>query len=195
MRNLWTSCELNGIQAIAAAALLAVALFAWANATYALVDRPDVASVDNWLWRLWQLGALLMAFAGVWWLWLNTRRVPWTRSLALGVYALFVFVNTYNSAWFGDHRGNVWEVANPLFIAFASVAAVALWRSQSPAARIGAVLAAALAVVDFVNAYFVDETVIWQIMNPLMIMAALAWAAGALKTNLAPASDRPSGNA
>ena len=67
MRNIWLCCELNGIQAIAAAAFLAVALFAWANATYALVDRPDVASVDNWLWRLWQLGALLMAFAGVWW--------------------------------------------------------------------------------------------------------------------------------
>ena len=82
----------------------------------------------------------------------------------------------------------------PCSIAFASVAAVALWRSGRPAARIGAVLVAALAVVDFVNAYFVNETVVWQIMNPLMIMAALAWAAGALKSNLAPASDRPSGN-
>ena len=177
--------NLNAVQALAGAALLAVALFAWAHATQVVVDRPDVGSVDNWLWRLWQVGTLGMALGGVWWLWFASRRVVWTRSLALGIYALAVFINTYNGAWFGEDRGNVWEVINPLFIAFCSVSAVALWRRRRAVARAAAVPFVILASVDFVNAYFVDSLVVWWIMNPLMIMAALFWAAAAPQSGTA----------
>ena len=187
MRKYFCHANLNPVQSLAGAALLAVALFAWAHATQQVVDRPDVPSVANWLWRLWQLGALTMALAGVWWLWFATRRAAWTRSLALAIYALIVFLNTYHGAIFGDDRGNVWEVINPLFIAFCSVSAVALWRRRPRrlAARAAAVPFLILAAADFVNAYFLNTPVIWWIMNPLMIIAALFWTAAAPQTETA----------
>ena len=172
-------CDLNAVQSLAGAALLAVALFGWAHGTQEVVDRPDIDSWDNWLWRLWQVGALAMALGGVWWLWFATGRAAWTRSVALGIYALVVFLNTYNGAWFGEDRGNAWEVINPLFIAFCSVSAVALWRRGCAVARIAAVPFVILGGVDFVNAYFINSLPVWWIMNPLMIMAALFWAAAA----------------
>ena len=39
------------------------------------------------------------------------------------------------------------------------------------------------------NGYFVDNGVIWQILNPVRMLAALTWAAGAIQTNVAT-SDR-----
>lgn len=189
MRNLWQGCELRPIPALAGVAILAVALFAWAHATELTVDREGVSSLDNPLWQLWQLGTLLLAFAGVWRLWFATRGVPWVRSLALAVFALVVFINTYNRAWFGADWGNVWEVVNALFIPFCSVAAVYLWRCGCAAGKVGAIIAAALGIATFVNAYFLNASVIWQIMDPLMALAALAAAGAAPNVNRTPAAD------
>ena len=59
----------------------------------------------------------------------------------------------------------------------------------------GAVVSAALGALVFANAYFVDNGVLWQILNPARMLAALAWAAGASQANVATAgSGEPSGD-
>ena len=180
MPNPFCRCELNAVQSIAGIARVAVALFAWVEKT-PVVD-PEGLSPGHWPWLLWQLGALIIAFAGVWMLRLSTRRVPWSPGLALGIYTLAIFVNAY-TAWFGDHSDAVWLTINPLYIAFGSVAAVALWQCGCAAGRVGALVPVAFGVVVFANAYFVNNGVVWQIMNPLMMLSALTWAAGASKAN------------
>lgn len=179
MRRLFCRCDLEADQAVAAIALVAVALFAWAEAAR-LVEQPELASVENRLWQLWQLGALAIAGWGVWQLWFSTGRVPRVRGGALGIFALAIFANTYtnlfDNAILGDYDREVWMAINPLYIAGSSVAAAALWRGGGVAGRGGAVIAAVLGLADFANAYFINALVIWQILNPLMILAALAGA-------------------
>ena len=184
--------DLGPIPAVAVTAFVALAIFAWTERTV-LVD-PDGMSVPHWPWKLWQIAPLLMGFAGVWWVWLSTRYVPWVRSLALGMLALVVLANGY-SELFGDHWGNVWRTVNPLFIGSSSVAAVALWRCRCTVGRVGAVVSAALGALVFANAYFVDNGTIWQILNPVRMLTALAWAAVASEINLATAeSGEPPGD-
>ena len=186
MRNLFRGRGLGSIAAIAAVAFVALAIFAWTEKT-TVVD-PEGLSVSYWPWRLWQIAPLLMGMGGVWWLWLSTRRVAWVRSLALGLLALVVLANAYTGL-FGNYWGEVWRTVNPIFIGSASVAAVALWRSGGAAGRVGAAVSVALGGVLFANGYFVNNGVIWQIMDPLRMLTALAWAAGALKAEVAEPRD------
>ena len=187
MRKLLAQCgDLNPVASIAAIAFVAVAVFAWAEKTSILDDGMDA---NQWLWWAWQMGTLIIAVAGVWMAWLGTRRAAWVRSLALGIFTLVVFANTYSDAWFGDYSGEVWLTTNPLFIAFCSVAAVALWRCGCAVGRIGAAKAVVLGVAVAVNAYFTNNGIVWQILDPRMILAALAWAAGALKAEVAEPKD------
>ena len=182
MLRLIAARDLGPIPAVAAAAFVALAIFAWTERT--VVVDPEGLSVPHWPWKLWQIAPLLMGFAGVWWVWLSTRRVPWVRSLALGAVALAVLANGYSDL-FGDYRGDVWRTVNPIFIGASSVAAVVLWRCGCTAGRAGAVVSVALGVVVFVNAYFVNDGVLWQILNPARMLTALAWAAGAGQANVA----------
>ncbi len=177
--SLFRIWDLSPVAALAAVAFVAIAVFAWAERSDAVI--PDDAP---WLWRAWQLGALVIAVGGVWKVWLYTRRAAWVRSLAMGVFAMVIFANTYAEP-FGDYTNEVWQTVNPLFIACCSVAAVALWRCGCAAGRAGAMIFGVLGLVDFVNAYFVNSAVVWQIMNPLMTLSALSWAAGALYVNVA----------
>lgn len=165
--------DLGAIPAAALIAFVVVAVFTWTERTV-LVD-PDGLSVSYWPWRLWQLGALVIGAGGVWWIWLGTERVSWLCSLALALLAATVFANAYTGL-FGDHAGNVWRTVNPLYIGCASVAAVSLLRGGGTPARCAALLSAALGLLVFANAYFVNEGVIWQIMNPAMMLTAVAWA-------------------
>ena len=187
MFKLVTPRNLGPIPAVAATAFVALAIFAWTERTV-LVD-PEGMSVPYWPWKLWQIGPLLMGFAGAWWLWLSTRRVPWVRSLGLSVLALAVLANGYSDL-FGDHWGNVWRTVNPLFIGSSSVAAVALWRCGHPAGRVGAVVSALLGALVFANGYFVDNGIIWQILNPARMLTALAWAAIADPGNITAQEER-----
>ena len=184
--------DLGPIPAAAAAAFVVLAVFAWTERT--VVVDPEGLSVPYWPWKLWQIGPLLMGFGGVWWVWLSTRRVPWVRSLALGIAALVVLANGYSDL-FGDYWGDVWRTVNPLFIGSSSVAAMALWRCGGAAGRVGAVVSAALGVLVFANAYFVNNEVIWQILNPVRMLTALAWAAGASQATVGtPESGESSGD-
>ena len=106
MQNLCRCRDLTALEAVIAAAFLVIALFGWSVGS-AAVD-PESLNVANWRWQLWQIGALLIAVPGVWWLWLGTQRVAWVRVLALGLFTLLVFVNTYTESLFGDYVGEVW---------------------------------------------------------------------------------------
>ena len=182
MRNLFAPRDLGPIAAIAAVAFLMSAIFLWTERTD-LVDPNDL-SVTGWSWRLWQIGPLVFAFAGVWWIWLSTRRVPWVRSLALGILAVMVFTNGYTSA-FGDYWGDVWRTVNPLFIASCSVSAVVLWRCNCAAGKVGAVISVILGAVIFANAHFINNGVVWQIMDPVRVLTEITWAGAARYANVA----------
>lgn len=171
--------DLGPVAAIAATAFVVLAVFAWTERTV-LVD-PDHQSVPYWPWKLWQIPPLLMGIGGTWWLWASTNQVAWVRSLALGLLGLAVFANGYTDA-FGDHTGDVWRTLNPLFLGAASVAAVTLWRCGTGFARACAVISAGLGVVVFANAYFLNEGMLWPALNPLRMLAFVAWAAAAVQT-------------
>ena len=168
--------DLGPIAAIAATAFLFLAVFAWTERTV-LVD-PDHQSVPYWPWKLWQVPPLVMGIGGAWWLWASTNQVTWVRSLALGLLALAVFGNACTDV-FGDHWGNVWRTLNPLFLGASTVAAAELWRCGTGLARAGAVISAGLGLVVFANAYFLDVGTLWPALNPLRMLAFLAWAANA----------------
>ena len=102
MLNYLRPRDLDPVAALAAAAIIIFAIFAWTVNTD-LADPNDL-SVAGWGWKLWQIGPLVMGFAGAWWFWLSTRRASWVRSLALAVLALMVFINGYTGL-FGDYRG------------------------------------------------------------------------------------------
>ena len=172
-------------EALLSAALLGVALFAWGDQTD-MFRQPGLASTDNWTWRLWQIGSLLMGIPGVWWIWRGTRRLAWTRSLILTVLALIVFLNTYSDALSAAHFGNVWKAINPLFLGCSSVAVVTLWGRGGFWDGIGASLFAALGTVLFVNAYFVNHDILWEALNPLRVLVLLLWAIAALQMDTRP---------
>ena len=187
MLNYLRPRDLDPVAALAAAAIIIFAIFAWTVNTD--IADPNDLSVAGWGWKLWQIGPLAMGFAGAWWFWLSTRRAAWVRSLALAVLALAVFINAYTGA-FGDYWGDVWRTVNPLFIATCSVAAAALWRCGCTAGKVGAALPAILGAVVFANAYFVNNAVLWMILDPVRMLAELTWAAVANKANVA-APDAP----
>ena len=174
--------DLTPIPAVAVTAIVALAIFTLTERTV-LVD-PDHMSVPFWPWKLWQIGPLLMGVGGAWWVWLSTRRVSRLRSLALGILAFVVLFNAYGGL-FGDHWGDVWRTVNPLFIGSSSVAAVALWRSGHAAGRVGAVASAALGALVFANAYFVNNGIVWQILDPVRMLIFFALAATAGQANVA----------
>jgi len=169
------SGELGPFNLTALAAVVVLAVFTWTERTV-LVD-PDGLSAAYWPWRLWQLPPLLIALGGAWWIWLSSERSPQVPGTALALLALAVVVNAYTGG-FGEQSGNVWRTLNPLYIACSNVAAVNLWQHRGRQYLAGAAAAAALGAIVFVNAYFLNEPVIWQLMNPLMILTALMAAAG-----------------
>ena len=187
MRSLLQRPELSPAAAGAVIALVVFAVFAWTQSGSVIDPEPDSGS--PWPWRLWQMAGLLIAGAGVWMLSRCHRRAPRTCALALGLYALAIFVNAYTPG-FGDYYGRVWLTVNPLFIAFAAVTAPTLWRCGCASGYVGAAAMAIFAVVILVNGYFIDldTHVVWDVMNPLMLLTALAWAAGICQ---AAASDAP----
>ncbi len=173
--------DLRPIPALACAAIVALAVFGWTERTE-MVD-PDGQSVPYLPWKLWQIAPLVIGIGGVWWVWLSTRKVPWVRSLAMAVLAVVVFANAY-AGTFGEDWGNVWRTVNPIFIGSSSVAAVTLWRCGNPVCRTGAVLSGGLGALLFANAYFIDYGTLWYALDPLRMLAALAWAAGAADADM-----------
>ena len=182
MLRLFAPRDLAPIPAVAVTALLVLAIFAWTERT--VVVDPEGMSVSYWPWKLWQIGPLLMGLGGVWWVCASARRVPWVRSLALGVLALAVLLNGY-SGLFGEYWGDVWRTVNPLFIGSASVAVVTLWRCGCAVGRVAALVSAGVGGLVFANAYFVNNGVLWDVLDPVRMLMALAWAAGASQVDVA----------
>ena len=179
MRNPIRPRDLGAAETLLSAAILFVALFAWGASTD-MFSREGLASTDNWAWRLWQVGALLMGIPGVWWLWRGTQRVVWTRGVALAVLALAVFLNTYGNGFFDGHVGDVWKATNPIFLGCTIVAVTVLWGRGSLLDRMGAAFFSALGIVLFINAYFVNNGTIWDALDPVRILVLLVWSAAAL---------------
>jgi hypothetical protein len=177
--------DLGAAEALLAATVLTVALFAWGDQT-GMFSRPGLASTDNWTWRLWQIGALLMGIPGVWWIWRGTHRVTWTRSLTLTVLAVIVFLNTYGDGLFAGNFGNIWKAVNPIFLGCTTVVVAALWSRGGFWDGIGAAVFAALGTVLFINAYFVNHDILWEALNPLRALVFLLWAIAALQLDARP---------
>ncbi|MDE2898692.1 MAG: hypothetical protein OXO54_10255 [Chloroflexota bacterium] len=166
---------------LAAAAVVAAMLYAWIDAG-SVVSETRI-NVDSWGWKIWQFAALLITVPGVWWLWRNTRNVKSAWALILVGFAAVVFVNYYgdhsedfSASAFGENTQAVWESINALVVGFAVAGALALWQRGGTAYRVGALLALAFGVLDLINATFLQNGTLWQILDPLIILAALYWA-------------------
>ena len=183
--------DLGAAEALLYAAILFVALFAWGAST-GMLSREGLPNTSNWAWRLWQVGALLMGIPGVWWIWRGTRRVVWTRGVALAVLALAVFLNAYAYRFFEGHYGDVWKATNPIFLGCTLIAVPVLWARGDLNARALAVFVGAQGVVLFVNAYFVNNGTIWDALDPLRILTLLVWSGAAL-ANGVPRSAKTGG--
>ena len=166
---------------IAAAAVVAAMLYAWIDAG-SVVSETRI-NVDSWAWKIWQFAALLIAIPGAWWLWRNTRNVKSAWALILVGFAVVVFVNYYgdhsadfSASPFGENTQTVWESINALVVGFSVAGALALWERGGIAYRVGALLALAFGALDLINATFLQNGTLWQILDPLIILAALYWA-------------------
>ena len=177
MRISLPSCDLTPAAALTVAAFVFVAVFCWAYMDNAVVVDGE------WLWRLWHLGTLIIAMVGVWAVWYVTKGCPWVRGAALCVFTVAVFVNVYNDGWFGEFSGTVWHTVNSLFIGFTSWAGIALWRRRAAPWRIGTIVLVASGYVVRLNGLVFDVPVVWDIMNPLIMLTALACAVYAFQAN------------
>ena len=184
--------DLGALDAILGTAILATSVFMWAERSKA-VD-PDVETADSWAWQLWQIGPLVFSLVGVGLLWANTRRVAWVRTLFLSLLGLVILINRYTDG-FGDHVFNVWYTVDPLFVACATVAAFTGWhrvlaqRKTSGSINLFSLCAAELAAglgiaVLICNFFFFTNATVWQILDPLMLLALLIWAIAARRTNV-----------
>ena len=186
--------DLGIIDSLIGVGILVVAVFAWVERS-AMVD-PNTELADNWKWQLWQVGALVLSFIGVWLLWRNTSKVPWVRTVSLVSLAVAILLNYYTDIF--NYSGNLWFTIDPLFLACASVAISSGWgrvmaqrqgmEPSNPFTAIATLLALGVAVAVFIMAYFFAyEQTAWEILDPLMILALLTWAIGARRTNVGDA--------
>lgn len=176
---------------LAAAAVVAAMLFAWIDA--GSVVSESRLNVDSWAWKIWQFAALLIAVPGVWWIWRNTRNVPSAWALILVGFAVVVFVSYYgdhsadfSASPFGENTQTVWESVNALVVAFSVAGALTLWERGGIAYRVGAALALAFGAIDLINAAFLQNGTLWQILDPLIILAALYWAVDEVRPGDSP---------
>ena len=194
MKYLLQRRDLGFAGSLAAAVIVAAALFAWIDSSTVVSDSR--LNVDSWAWKIWQLAALPIAVPGVWWLWRNTRSLPSVWAIVLTAFAVVVFINLYgdhssdfSASPFGDNTQTVWECINALVVGLSAVAALGLWRGETTVCRIGALLVAVFGIVDLINADFLQNGTIWQILDPLIILAALIWAANEVRPGGSPAED------
>ena len=76
-----------------------------------------------------------------------------------------------------------------MVVGFSVAGALTLWQRGGTAYRVGSVLAIAFGAIDLVNANFLQNGTIWQILDPLMILAALYWAVDEVRPGPSPAGD------
>ena len=103
--------NLSAIELLIGGAFIVVALFAW-NQQSTVVD-PDQLGPENWRYQLWQIGTLVIAFAGAPGFGPTVRASPHP-NLGNGPARPLIFLNTYTDEIFGDHLGAVWAVLDGL---------------------------------------------------------------------------------
>ena len=192
MLKLMAPRDLEPIPAIAAAAFVALAIFAWTERTI-LVD-PEGLSVPYWPWKLWQICPLLMGLCGVWWVWLSTRRVPWGAQSSAGHISP------------GGSRQRIQRPVRRLsgrcvahcqsvvhrLLDRGGGGAMALWTHCGASGRGGF---CGDRRPGFRQRILRQQRGSWQILDPLRMLTSLAWAAGASQANVStPESGESSGD-
>ncbi len=170
--------NLSAIELLLGAAFIVVALFTWNHHT-TVVD-PDALSTENWRYQLWQIGTLVIAFAGAAWFWTNGQSQPRIRALAMVLLVPVIFLNAYTEEIFGDHVGTVWEVVDGLVVALSLVIGLSLLRSGCNRGRFLAAVSAITGVLVFINYIFINNETLWSALDPIMMLVALLWAVVAL---------------
>ncbi|MCY4163148.1 MAG: hypothetical protein OXE93_02865 [bacterium] len=185
--------DLGIIDSLIAAGVLATGVFMWVEGGTAF--DPDVELQDNWEWQLWQIGSVVLAVVGVWWLWRNTSKVPWVRTVSLVALVTAILLNAYTDLF--NSSINLWFTLDPLYVACASVVAANGWgrimaqrqgmEAVNPLTTAATVVAVGIGVVVVVNGYLVGDEGAWDIINPLMILSGLTWASAARRSNVGDA--------
>ena len=186
--------DLGVIDSLIGAGILVVAVFVWVERSEVVDPRAELA--ENWQWQLWQIGPLVFSFIGVWLLWRNTSKVPWVRTVSLVALAVAILLNFYTDIF--NYSNNLWFTIDPLFLACASVAISSGWSRVmaqkqgmepfNPFTALATLIAFGVAAAVFIMAYFFAyEQTAWEVLDPLMILALLAWAIGARRTNVGDA--------
>ncbi len=166
--------NLSAIELLLGAAFIVVALFTW-NYHTSVVD-PDALSTENWRYQLWQIGTLVIAFAGATWFWSNGQSQPRIRALAMALLVPIIFLNAYTEEIFGDHVGTVWEVVDGLVVALSVVIGLSVLRSGCNSGRFMAAISAITGVLVFINYLFLNNETLWSALDPIMMLLALLWA-------------------
>lgn len=166
--------NLSAIELLIGAAFIVVALFTWNHHT-TVVD-PDELDVENWRYQLWQIGTLVIAFAGAAWFWTNGQNQPRVRALAMVLLVPIVFLNAYTEEIFGEHVGTIWEVVDGLVVALSVVVGLSVLRSGSNSGRFLAAISAITGVLVFINYLFINNVTLWSALDPIMMLLALLWA-------------------
>lgn len=174
--------NLSAIELLLGAAFIVVALFTWNHHT-TVVD-PDALTTENWRYQLWQIGTLVIAFAGAAWFWTNGQSQPRIRALAMALLVPVIFLNAYTEEIFGDHVGTVWEVIDGLVVALSAVIGVSLLRSGCNSGRLLAAISTVTGVLVFINYLFINNETLWSALDPVMMLVALLWAVVGLSPDI-----------
>ena len=181
MLKLFAPRDLTPIPAIAMTAFVALAIFGWTERTV-LVD-PDGLSVPHWPWKLWQIAPLLMGLGGAWWIWSSTRRVPGCAVWPWACWPRWSWSTA--TATFSETIGAT--CGAPSIPCSSGPRPWRRWRSGDAGVFLRAWQRRPRCrwAPGFANAYFVNNGTLWQALDPLRMLAELAWAAGATQVNVA----------
>ncbi|MYG93782.1 MAG: hypothetical protein F4138_02135 [Acidimicrobiia bacterium] len=193
LQEIFKRRDLGVIDSLIAAGMIATGVFMWVEG--GTTFDPYIELQDNWKWQLWQIGTIVLATAGVWFLWRNTTKVPWVRTVCLVSLAMAVLLNAYTDLF--NQSNNLWWTLDPLFVACASVA-VLNSRSRvmaqhqgiepaNPLTSAAGIIALGIGITMVVNGYIVGNAGAWDILNPLMILTLLTWASAARRSNVGDA--------
>ncbi len=193
LQHIFQRRDLGVIDSLLSAGICATGVFMWVEAGTTFDNDTELH--NSWQWQLWQIGSVVLAVVGVWWLWRNTSKAPWVRTVCLVSLSVAVLLNAYTDLF--NASNNLWFTINPLHIACASVVTVNCWgrimaqrqdmETANPLTYTAAATALGIGCAVIINGYFVGHEPTWDIVNPLMVIFGLAWASAARRSNIGDA--------